>query len=167
MEYILSEFEKNKAIFLSLLGGLSEDVYLWRQAPEKWNLLEIICHLYDEERDDFRFRTKWVLEHPNKIPPTFNPIDWVTERAYAEQDFNEMLQKFIAERNASMHWLQQLKSPNWDNAFEHPKLGRLSAIYFLKNWLAHDYLHIRQIIKLKFDYLEHQSESGLNYAGTW
>ena len=37
----------------------------------------------------------------------------------------------------------------------------------LTNWLAHDYLHIRQIIKLKFDFLKDQSDEHLSYAGEW
>jgi hypothetical protein len=43
----------------------------------------------------------------------------------------------------------------------------MTAMLFLSNWLAHDYLHIRQIIKLKFDYLEKMTGEGLSYAGDW
>jgi hypothetical protein len=31
----------------------------------------------------------------------------------------------------------------------------MSAEMFLANWLAHDYLHIRQLIRLRYHYLEH------------
>ncbi|MEM6429633.1 MAG: hypothetical protein AAF708_10365 [Deinococcota bacterium] len=42
----------------------------------------------------------------------------------------------------------------------------MSAQFFLENWLAHDYLHMRQVVKLKYDYL---TADGVNliYAGTW
>jgi hypothetical protein len=46
-------------------------------------------------------------------------------------------------------------------------LGRLSAGTFLSNWLAHDYLHIRQIIRLKYQYLQRQTRESLDYAGAW
>jgi hypothetical protein len=78
-----------------------------------------------------------------------------------------VLNKFITERGQSINWLKSLENPNWNNAFEHNKLGSLNAKYFLNNWLAHDYLHIRQILKLKFDYLEYQSGENLDYAGKW
>ena len=38
---------------------------------------------------------------------------------------------------------------------------------FSPNWLAHDYLHIRQIIRLKFAYLQQLSKEDLSYAGNW
>jgi len=167
MDFVLEQLSQNKRVFLDLLKDVSKPMYLWKQAPEKWCLLEIVCHLYDEERDDFRFRTRWVLENPNKIPPPFNPLDWVTEHRYLEQDYNQMLSKFIEEREASVAWLKTLEKPHWEYSFIHPKIGKLSAKHFYDNWLAHDYLHFRQIIKLKFDYLNHLSAEDLNYAGTW
>lgn len=167
MDYIIRQFQKNTQVFYDLFTEENEELYLWRQRPEKWCLLEILCHLYDEEREDFRFRTKWVLERPDEIPPPFNPINWVTDHNYMQQDYSVMLEKFIKERESSIIWLNSLKNVNWNNSFKHPKLGAMSAKYYLNNWLAHDYLHIRQIVKLKFDYLNYQFEENLNYAGIW
>lgn len=167
MLYVIQQLEKNKLVFLELLKDISPNRTHWKQANDKWCLLEILCHLYDEEREDFRFRVKWLLERPGEIPPPFDPLDWVMDHNYMQQDYEPMLYKFIAEREKSLRWLNSLQSPNWNNYFEHPKLGKLTASYFLNNWLAHDYLHLRQILKLKFDYLEHTSGKDLNYAGKW
>ena len=167
MDYIIGQFQKNTQVFFNLFAEENEELYLWRQKPEKWCLLEILCHLYDEEREDFRFRIKWVLERPDEIPPPFNPINWVTDHNYMQQDYSVMLEKFFKERESSLIWLKSLENANWNNSFEHPKLGTMSAKYFLNNWLAHDYLHIRQIVKLKFDYLNNQFEENLDYAGIW
>ena len=167
MDFVLEQLQKNKGIFKNLFEDENEDMFLWKQTPEKWCLLEILCHLYDEEREDFRFRTKWVLERPNETPPPIAPNDWVTERNYMQQDYRVMLDKFLAERDDSIDWLKSLKNPKWDNYYVHPKIGNLSAKHFLDNWLAHDYLHFRQITKLKFDYLNHRSGERLDYAGIW
>lgn len=167
MNFVVEQLQKNKLIFKNLFKGEDEDLFLWKQTPEKWCLLEIICHLYDEEREDFRYRTKWVIERPNEIPPPFNPIDWVTEHNYIQQDYSDMIEKFMHEREQSVEWLKSLNNVNWNNFFEHPKLEKMSAKYFLNNWLAHDYLHIRQIIKLKFDFFNKKIEGDLNYAGIW
>ena len=48
---IIQSLENNIAVFNSILSGASEKLQVWRAAPEKWNLLEIVCHLYDEECD--------------------------------------------------------------------------------------------------------------------
>jgi len=167
LQNIVGELERNKEVFRSLLDGLTKEVYLWRPLPEKWNLLEIICHLYDEEREDFRARVKSVLEDPQQPLTPIDPQGWVTERNYMGTDFNEMLNKFSEERDQSVQWLRSLESPQWNNAYQHPKFGPMTAELFLTNWLAHDFLHIRQILRLKFEYLRKQTDEPLTYAGSW
>ena len=157
----------NVDVFKYLFQSVSDEQARWKPGEDKWSILEVINHLYDEEREDFRFRIKWVLERPDEIPPPFNPINWVTDHNYMQQDYSVMLEKFFKERESSLIWLKSLENANWNNSFEHPKLGTMSAKYFLNNWLAHDYLHIRQIVKLKFDYLNNQFEENLDYAGIW
>jgi len=166
-QHIIQELSKNTAIFKGLFKDIEKSAYLWKSCPTKWCLLEIICHLYDEEREDFRTRTKQVLENPELSLPPFDPVKWVKERNYIEQNYNEMLDKFINERQQSIDWLQSLKNPQWNNTHQHPKLGALSANMFLANWLAHDYLHIRQINNLKYNYLMQFSGESLVYAGNW
>lgn len=164
---IFSELARNKETFKGLLNGIEEPFYRWRTQPEKWNLLDIVCHLYDEEREDFRARVKSVLENPDKPLTPINPVAWVNERQYSEQNYQTKLADFLSEREKSVKWLKSLTSPQWDNQYEHPSLGPMSAQLFLANWLAHDYLHIRQIIRLKFAYLQQRSNEDLSYAGNW
>lgn len=164
---VINELEKNKIIFKSLFENLQSDFYLWREGENKWNLLEIICHLYDEERDDFRARVKSVLENPEEELKPIDPVGWVSSRNYAEQDYKEKLEDFLSERGNSIEWLKQLQNPKWDNAHVHPKFGDLTAKMFLYNWLAHDYLHIRQVIRIKYEYFRAASGENLLYAGEW
>lgn len=165
MESIIKQLQLNASVFFNLLKD--EKKVLWKQTPEKWCLLEIICHLHDEECYDFRFRTQWCLEHPNQTPPPIDPIGWMTKHDYLNQDYQTMLNTFITEREQSISWLKSLINVNWDNSYIHSKLGKLTAKHFLVNWLAHDYLHIKQILKLKYDYLQHQTGENLDYAGVW
>jgi hypothetical protein len=158
---------KNREVFKGLLTGLTEKEYLWKTKPEKWCILEIVCHLYDEEREDFRARIKHVLEIRNEPLPPINPTGWVQERKYIYQDYAKTLEIFLREREQSVKWLETLTSTKWDNAYNHPKFGLMSAKMFLSNWIAHDYLHIRQILKIKFDYLKEHTNETLTYAGEW
>ena len=165
--YIIGQLEANKGVFKQLFSEISPELQLWKPSPEKWCLLEIVCHLIDEERLDFKFRAKWLLENPEKTPPSIDPVGWVTEHRYIKQDYIKKVEEFISEREASVNWLKSLENPNWELGYDHQKLGRLTAGLFMNNWLAHDYLHLRQIAKLKFDYLKMNSREDLNYAGNW
>lgn len=164
---IFDELERNISVFKSLLDGVPEEQYRWKPATDKWNLLEIVCHLYDEELEDFRARVRHVLETPAEKMPGINPVELVTARKYAEQNFQNRLEAFLTERKNSVAWLRSLKNPLWNNFYAHPKFGKLPASMFLNNWLAHDLLHIRQITKLKFDFFRFKTGESFDYAGNW
>ena len=165
--YIIRELEKNKYVFKELLKNLDSKIVYWKSDPHKWCLLEIVCHLQDEECEDFRTRLKTTLENNGQEFIRIDPAGWVSSRRYIEKDFKTELNEFLIEREKSITFLEELVEPKWDNFYEHPKFGNLSAELFFTNWLAHDYLHIRQITKLKFDYLATSTNEKLNYAGDW
>jgi hypothetical protein len=164
---IIASLKNNREAFRHLLEKATDDEIYWSQEPGKWCLLEIVCHLHDEEIEDFRTRVKCVLEDPYQPPPPIDPVGWVKERKYRDRNFEEILFKFLKERDLSIKWLESLKDPAWGNTYVHPKLGPMSAILFLTNWLAHDVLHFRQIIRLKYEYLKEMSGISLDYAGRW
>ncbi|MCG3167096.1 MAG: hypothetical protein POELPBGB_02879 [Bacteroidia bacterium] len=165
--FIIKKLEYNSQIFKSLFAGLNENEYLWKPQPDKWCLLEIACHLYDEEREDFRARLKHTLETPQEKLPSIDPVGWVISRKYMEQDFEKTVNALLSERTKSVNWLNSLENPSWNNAYHHHKFGAMSAGMFLANWLAHDYLHIRQILNLKYQYLKLNSNERMDYAGEW
>jgi hypothetical protein len=76
-----------------------------------------------------------------------------------------MLSKFLAERKISVEWLHSISPVQWSKSFTHPTLGNVSSEFFLANWLAHDYLHIRQILRVKYFHLKISSDEDLSYAG--
>lgn len=164
---IIKELKDNLNVYKSLLVDVPKEMIYWKDRSARWTLLEIVCHLHDEEKEDFRARVRSVLKDPDQALVSFDPQEWVLSRNYAEQDYELMLFKFFKQREISYEWLESLKDPKWHNTFQHPTLGAMSAGLFLANWLAHDHLHFRQIIKLKFDFLKDSSNHDLSYAGSW
>jgi len=88
-------------------------------------------------------------------------------REYDKQKFSEKLKMFLEERKNSIEWMKTLQNAAWENVYHHPQIGPMSAKYIIANWLAHDSLHIRQITRIKYRYLEKLSGQNLNYAGNW
>ncbi len=166
-QFILEELNRNKKVFKAIFENVSEQTYLWRPAPNKWCLLEILCHLYDEEKEDFRARIQHTFENPEQPMKPIDPVGWVLQRKYIEQDYKIILEKFLAERDISVEWLAGLHDAKWNNTYQHSQLGEISAAMFLSAWLAHDYLHIRQITRTKYQYLKNLSGHDLSYAGKW
>ena len=169
MDYNLTfiRLEKNLGVFRSLFEDVVKEEYLWRQAPEKWCMLEILCHLHDEEKEDFRTRVEYALRGSKEMPPSIDPVGWVKQRDYISRNYIDMLDMFLEERKTSINFLWANEKADWNNYIEHPTLGKMTAHKVLSNWLAHDYLHFRQITRLKYDYLKSISGETLDYAGTW
>ncbi|MBI2966977.1 MAG: DinB family protein [Bacteroidetes bacterium] len=166
-DFTISNLSCNSDVFRTLFSDVSEQEYLWKPPPNKWCLLEIVCHLYDEEREDFRARVKHVLENPELPMASIDPVNWVTKRKYIERNYSEMIEKFLEERKQSVVWLKSLKEPKWENTYNHTQIGTMTAYSFLNNWLAHDYFHFRQIVRTKYRYLQQVTGDKLIYAGEW
>ncbi len=140
----------------------------WKPTPEKWSTVEVLCHLADEEREDFRRRLDLTLHNPDEEWPPIDPEGWVKERKYARRDPQEALDDFRSERERSITWLKGLESPDFSIAREHPIAGTLRAGDLLASWVNHDLLHLRQIIGLQHAWIEMTSKPFTSrYAGSW
>ena len=82
-EQIIQHLESNRLVFQSLLEGREPDEYNFRPDKNSWSILEILCHLLDEEREDFKTRIRNTLTTPLKQPPSIDPVGWVISRKYA------------------------------------------------------------------------------------
>jgi len=162
---LTTQLLKNLSVFRTLFNSISEEQIRWKPEPEKWSVLEVAHHLLDEEKEDFKKRIQYTLESPQKQWAEINPQQWVIDRAYNNQNFNEIIKKFYKERENSIKWLQGLKSANWENIYIHPKIKEISAGDLLASWIAHDFLHLRQIINLNLEFFKKKSEPfQTNYA---
>lgn len=150
-----------------LATNVSDQQARWKPAPDSWSILEVVNHLYDEEREDFRVRLRHILDGVPGLPPAIDPVGWVTTRRYNERDLAASLASFLEERERSLTWLRGLTDPHWDNAIETP-FRRLSAGDMLMSWLAHDLLHLRQLVELHYTYHREQAQPyQVGYAGEW
>ena len=165
---LIQHLENNADVIRTFIHGTSQEQAIWRHAPESWSILEVMVHLLDEEREDFRVRLDHTLHKPGTDWPPINPAGWVSERAYAERDLEESLQAFLAEREKSVAWLRSLTSPSWESKHVHPKFGSMDAGTLMASWVAHDYLHLRQLLRLRFEHVKHLAGSySVAYAGDW
>lgn len=167
LEYFSHQLNSNANAVACLVNELTNEEARWRYKPDKWTILEVVNHLYEEEEKDFPLRLKYMLYYPEKTWPSIDPISWVMENNYNSRDLNESVKNFLNERNNSLEWLNGLKNPNWDVEYE-ASWGKIKAGDMFAAWVTHDLLHIRQIINLKRLYYE--SKSGnykSDYAGKW
>ncbi len=151
-----------------LIMSLSVEDARWKPATGQWSVLEIVCHLRDEESQDFRTRLRLTLQDPQAVWPSIDPPRAAVDRRYNEDSLPAALRSFLAERQQSIAWLQSLSAPDWDCFHVHPQLGKFSAGDLLAAWSAHDWLHLRQVSKRLFEQAAEQAgRFSTRYAGEW
>jgi hypothetical protein len=151
----------------TLLAGVEPEAARLKPSEKSWSMLEVVCHLYDEEREDFREHLDFILHRQYEQWHAFDTEVWATERRYNEQDFAEVQARFFAEREKSFIWLNGLINPDWEKTYT-TEYRTISAGEMFACWLAHDNLHLRQLVKLRRRRLEQLTRPyKLDYAGSW
>ena len=161
------ELTNSTEIIRALLSGVSREEALVKPSADSWSILEVTCHLYDEEQEDFREHLDFILNRQKSEWHRINPQGWVTERKYNEQDFQTMKEKFFDERKKSLEWLTELADADWNKTYT-SEYGTMSAGEMFASWIAHDNLHIRQLVELRRNRIENITKPyDIQYAGDW
>jgi hypothetical protein len=166
-ETLYQELQNNTEMIRALLAGITPEEARAKPNPESWSILEVVCHLYDEEREDFREHLDFILHRQDEQYHVIDPQSWVKDRRYNEQDFDVMRKNFFAERQHSLDWLSELHSSNWDTTYT-SAYGSVTAGEMFASWVAHDNLHIRQLVELRRARIENITNPyEIEYAGKW
>ena len=164
---LYQEMVNSTEIIRALIANVSQEEAQVKPSPEAWSILEVVCHLYDEEREDFREHLDFILHRQHEKWHSIDPQDWVTSRKYNEQHFIEMQMKFFEERGKSLDWLIDLSDADWETTYT-SDFGSVPAGEMFAAWVAHDNLHIRQLVELRHKHIEKiTSPYDLQYAGDW
>ena len=167
VQHVTTRMAESAAAIEALVSGLGNSQTRWRPDPDSWSVLEVVNHLWDEEREDFRLRIDYTLHQPGETWPPIDPAGWVTARRYNERDLAESLDGFLSARDDSLAWLRTLHSPDWAATYQAP-WGEITAGDLLASWVAHDLLHLRQLVELRWSITTRELEPhGVIYAGEW
>src|SRR5262245_52742805 len=79
------ELARFPALLDAMVAGLTLDRWRARPAPAEWAAVEIVCHLRDEEAEDFGARVRVLLEGDTRFAP-IDPEGWARARRYHEAD---------------------------------------------------------------------------------
>ena len=168
LEQCVATMRDNAQRIAALIAGISDAQARWKPDAENWSILEVVNHLLDEEREDFRVRIDYTLHRPGEKWPPIDPGGWVTQRRYNERDLGESLAAWLAERDRSLAWLSGLAAPDWDAAEIAPWGDPFPAGNLLAAWVAHDLLHMRQLVELHWAWTTaHLAPRSVQYAGDW
>lgn len=170
LDRLIARMQGVPAALSALLAQVTDEESRFNPPSGAWSILEIVCHLCDEETLDFRARIASTLASPEAPWPATDPEGWPAQHNYAQFQLSERLRTFSRLRHDTVHWLASLKAANWHSTHLHPRHGPLIAGELMVSWAAHDALHIRQIAKRLFQLAARDGALfgyTTRYAGEW
>ena len=58
---LYQELLNSTEMIRALLSGITQEEAQVKPGAGSWSMLEVVCHLYDEEREDFREHLDFIL----------------------------------------------------------------------------------------------------------
>ena len=145
----LDEAEKSPRLIAAAVSGLSDKILLFKPSPEKWCILEILCHLADMEIL-YAYRSRQMLADKDA---TIAPIDqdaWARNLGYLETPANEMVALYGLNRHHNLRLLRRLKAADLEKSAYHPELKRpVTVAEYIGMLVRHGPNHLEQIERLK------------------
>jgi hypothetical protein len=139
-----AELARVPATLENLLAGLDAAAWRARPAPREWAPVEIVCHLRDEEVEDFGARP--ARDRRGRYDVRADRSRGLGGRArLSRRDGPATLAELGRRRAASVAWLAGVAPERLTRAVETPRAGRLSGLDLLAAWVAHDRLHLAQL----------------------
>jgi len=167
-DYAAERLERSHASIQALLAGADAELARWRPDVNRWSLVEIACHLRDEERADFPVRFELLLSARDEPFAPIDPEGWAIERAYRSEDLARVLADWRVEREGRLAWLRGLGEVDLTRERVAPWGRPISAGDMLAAWVAHDGMHLRQMLGVLHARLGADAQPfGTEYAGTW
>ena len=132
------------------LAGVPRKLLMWRPAPGKWSIHEIVCHMRDAERLGYLHRYTEIVTKDN---PTFPDVDadaLALEGQYRRANLRGVLRDWRTARKACLAVLRKVKASQWTRTGTHATAGPMSLETVLQRQaLGNDEAHLAQIEHIK------------------
>jgi hypothetical protein len=104
---ITAVLESQIAECRALLDGLDDTLALYRYAPGKWTVKQVVGHITDSERV-FSYRALRMARADRTPLPGFDENDFVANARFNERALGDLLDEFEAVRRASLFLFRSL-----------------------------------------------------------
>lgn len=118
---------------LALLRRISDEQSLYRYAPDKWSIREVVSHVNDAERL-FVFRAFWFARGFESPLPSFDQNVAVASAGVDRRSWNSHIDEYRAIRTATSAFFRHLSADAWarrgiasDNPFSVRALAYITA----------------------------------------
>lgn len=132
------------AAFDTLFRAFTEEQINEKPEEGEWSVNEIVCHLRDVDRDVNIPRIKKILKESTPFIEGMDTHPWVKERNCNNQNSDNVLDDFIAQRMELIMLLEDVETNGWQRTAQHAIFGRTTLIELVQIMVEHDLVHVNQ-----------------------
>jgi len=142
----LELLEATPGILRALMSEISDEDALWKPAPDRFSIAEVLAHLSHSEGHCYRARVDRFLAEEM---PEFEPDDAQMHlELYKNADPEEDFGHFEDQRETNIELLRGLTADAGSRKAKHRAAGEITLSQMLHEWALHDLGHVRQIAEL-------------------
>jgi hypothetical protein len=141
--------ERTPAVLKALLANMDDEWIVNNEGPETFSPFDVMGHLVNGEKTDWRPRITMILEYGNS--KTFVSFDRFAQYEESKgKTLQQLLDEFEELRNKNMKWFRSLSisEADLDKKGSHSVLGQVTLRNLLSTWVIHDLTHIAQITRV-------------------
>jgi hypothetical protein len=140
----IESFGRAPEVLAAALRQFPKKMWLYKPAPERWSIHEIILHLADSEANAY-IRCRRLIAEPGKPVLTYDASVWAGTLGYFHQSTKEAFELLRRLRRMTYQLLVNLPEQVWSNTVEQPEQGTLSLDQWLEMQERHIPHHIEQM----------------------
>jgi FMN phosphatase YigB (HAD superfamily) len=141
---VLAILSSTPAVLNSMLLNLDSDSWSRKSTETDWNLIELICHLRDTEREIHSMQLKIFNGHEEPFIPRPDTGVWASQRDYLHEDGRQALHEFNITRKETIDFLQKIPAEAWNRKARHAIFGPTNFLEVVSFMADHDRLHVQQ-----------------------
>ena len=126
------------------LEHFPKEMWLFRPAPDRWTIHEIIVHSADSEANSY-IRCRRFLAEPGSTVLGYDENKWARGLNYHDQSTTDALELFKWLRLKSFTLIKNLPASAWSNTVNHTENGIMSMEDWLDTYERHIPAHIAQM----------------------
>jgi hypothetical protein len=131
-------------LLIDALATVPREMWLYKPAPEKWSVHEVIIHIADSEANSY-VRCRRFIAEPGLMVMAYDENKWASALNYHGQSTDDALELFRLLRRSCHELIRALPEHVWSNTIEHPENGTMTFDDWLDTYERHIPVHIAQI----------------------
>jgi len=133
-------------ILRALMGEVSREEALWKPAPDRFSIAEVLAHLSHSEGHCYRARLDRFLTE--ELPELDSDDASSHYDLYRQADPQDSFDHFEEQRETNVEFMRTLPRSAGDRRALHRETGEITLAQMLHEWALHDLGHIRQVAEL-------------------